>query len=151
MYIYTPLCRYWIALYRYVLVFIVPHVDIELEDNKQFISNIPRNGWTCAFPGLLTLFREMDMLSGKTTLAKIVWLALWKGAFSKRKEFAPLGVCPFSEEAWFAGKQTGSHESCLPCVKMAENVPSVSSPLKFSNTAPVEYTILWHSFLLSLP
>ena len=42
MYIYTPLCRYWIALYRYVLVFIVPHVDIELEDNKQFISNIPR-------------------------------------------------------------------------------------------------------------
>ena len=42
MYIYTPLCRYWIALYRYVLVFIVAHVDIELEDNKQFISNIPR-------------------------------------------------------------------------------------------------------------
>ena len=50
MYIYTPLCRYWIALYRHVLVFIVPHVDIELEDNKQFISNIPRttvhvSGW----------------------------------------------------------------------------------------------------------
>ena len=43
MYIYTPLCRYWITLYRYVLVFIVPHVDIELEDNKQFISNVPRN------------------------------------------------------------------------------------------------------------
>ena len=42
MYIYIPLCRYWIALYRYVLVFIVPHVEIELEDNKQFISNIPR-------------------------------------------------------------------------------------------------------------
>ena len=42
MYIYTPLCRYWITLYRYVLVFIVPHVDIKLEDNKQFISNILR-------------------------------------------------------------------------------------------------------------
>ena len=42
MNIYIPLCRYWIAQYRYVLVFIVPHVDIELEDNKQFISNIPR-------------------------------------------------------------------------------------------------------------
>ena len=40
MYIYTPLCRYWIALYSHVLVFIVPYVDIELEDNKQFISNI---------------------------------------------------------------------------------------------------------------
>ena len=24
------------------MVFIVPHADIELEDNKQFISNIPR-------------------------------------------------------------------------------------------------------------
>ena len=47
MYIYTPLCRYWIALYRHVLVFIVPHMDIELEDNKQFISNIPR---TCFRP-----------------------------------------------------------------------------------------------------
>ena len=43
MYIYTPLCRYWIALYRYILVLIVAHVDIEQEDNKQFISNIPRN------------------------------------------------------------------------------------------------------------
>ena len=42
MYIYTPLCRYWIALYRYILIFIVPRVDIVLEDNKQFISNIPR-------------------------------------------------------------------------------------------------------------
>ena len=42
MYIYIPLCRYWIALYRYVSVVIVPHVDIELEDYKQFISNIPR-------------------------------------------------------------------------------------------------------------
>ena len=43
MYIYTPLCRYWITLYRYVLVFIVPQVDTELDDNKQFISNIPRS------------------------------------------------------------------------------------------------------------
>ena len=42
MYIYTSLCRYWITLFRFVLVFIVPHVDIEPEDNKQFISNIPR-------------------------------------------------------------------------------------------------------------
>ena len=51
MYIYTPLCRYWIALHRYVLVFIVPHMDIELEDNKQFISNIPRNlKGNCLFP-----------------------------------------------------------------------------------------------------
>ena len=51
MYIYTPLCRYWITLYRYVLVFIVPHVDIELEDNKQFISNIPRTIQVCKQSG----------------------------------------------------------------------------------------------------
>ena len=53
MYIYTPLCRYWIALYIHVLVFIVPHVDIELEDNKQFISNIPRNSTDRAIGSLV--------------------------------------------------------------------------------------------------
>ena len=42
MYIYTPCCRNRITLYRYVTVFIVPHIDIELEGNKQFFSNIPR-------------------------------------------------------------------------------------------------------------
>ena len=62
MYIYTPLCRYWIAPYRRVLVFIVPHVDIELEDNKQFISNIPRT-LLPIFPS----FSPMDMV-GKAWL-----------------------------------------------------------------------------------
>ena len=38
MYIYTPLGRY---LYGYVLGFIVPHANIQLEDNKQYISNTP--------------------------------------------------------------------------------------------------------------
>jgi hypothetical protein len=42
MYIYTPLCRYWITLYRYVLVFIVSNMDHEIEDNKQLFSNSPR-------------------------------------------------------------------------------------------------------------
>ena len=41
MYIYTPLGRYWITL-CYVLGFIVSHVNIKLEDNKQYISNTPR-------------------------------------------------------------------------------------------------------------
>ena len=41
MYLYTPLCRPGINLYRYILAFIVPHVDIEIRDNKLFISNIP--------------------------------------------------------------------------------------------------------------
>ena len=42
MYIYTLLCRYWINLDRYVLFFILPHMDMEIEDKKQFITNIPR-------------------------------------------------------------------------------------------------------------
>ena len=43
MYIYTPLGRYWITLYDMYWGFIVPHVNIQLEDNKQYISNTPRN------------------------------------------------------------------------------------------------------------
>ena len=42
MYIYTPLGRYWITLYGYVLGFIVSHVNIQLEDNKKHILNTPR-------------------------------------------------------------------------------------------------------------
>ena len=43
-----------------------------------------------------------------------------KGDYSKRKEFTPVGansfrVDCFSERAWYAGKHTGSHRSCLPC------------------------------------
>ena len=64
-------------------------------------------------------------------------LSFLKGVFSKRKEFAPLGskffpfrVDPFSEEALYAGKQTGSHKSCLPCKKKSKiNSPSrIQSP-----------------------
>ena len=42
---------------------------------------------------------------------------------NKRKEFAPRGSeffykpNPFLEWIWYAGKQTGSHKSCLPCKK----------------------------------
>ena len=64
MYIYTPLCRYWITLFRYVLFFIVPHVDIELEDNKQFISNIPRR------KNLLE-FGDLDLISKITAVEKL--------------------------------------------------------------------------------
>ena len=68
MYIYTPLCRYWIALYRYVLVFIVPHVDIELEDNKQFNSNIPRN---------MSLHGKLEFKS------KILFMKIVRGVYEK--------------------------------------------------------------------
>ena len=63
MYIYTPLCRYWIALYRYVLFFIVPHLYIELEDNKQFISNIPRISATIVFYWLETIFIDLAIVN----------------------------------------------------------------------------------------
>ena len=65
MYIYTPLCRYWITLYRYVLVFIVPHVDIELEDNKQFISNIPHRQFMQIASNGDNLYEMSDLISGK--------------------------------------------------------------------------------------
>ena len=63
MYIYTPLCRYWITLYRYVLVFIVPRVDIELEDNKQFISNIPRRNeiQSCLFGSFFVVNKSKEI------------------------------------------------------------------------------------------
>ena len=70
MYIYTPLCRYWIALYRYVLVFIVPHVDIELEDNKQFISNIPRIS-KCGF------FGHTENINNPNTVAITFFLSVY--------------------------------------------------------------------------
>ena len=47
--------------------------------------------------------------------------SFWQRVFSKRKEIAPKGskffplrVDPFSEEAWCAWKQRGSHKSWLP-------------------------------------
>ena len=79
MYIYTPLCRYWIALYRYVLVFIEPHVDIELEDNKQFISNIPRK-WARS---------KIDQETIKTNnLSKIHDDRICLGPFGFREDFS---------------------------------------------------------------
>ena len=79
MYIYTPLCRYWIALYRYVLVFIVPHVDIELEDNKQFISNIPRISFFHNFGTIDKKINQKKVLKN-IQFGNIVWFGdnrLW--------------------------------------------------------------------------
>ena len=85
MYNYSPLCRYWITLYRYVLVFIVPHVDIELEDNKQFISNIPRmrNFWTFLFAKWLNLILNRGW---KWTLMTWPFLKCWTYTIIIRSE-----------------------------------------------------------------
>ena len=64
--------------------------------------------------------------------------AFWKKIYSKRKEFAPIGskffpfrVDLFQKGVWCAVKQTGSHKSCLPCIKegvgWAGEFPSVSN------------------------
>jgi len=48
MYIYIPLCRYCATVYRYVWVYIVANVDIEIPKNKQLFSNMPRIYKLCA-------------------------------------------------------------------------------------------------------
>ena len=55
---------------------------------------------------------------------RIFCLPSENGVYSKRKEFAPMGskffhfkVDPFLEGVLHTGKQTGSHESFLPCQK----------------------------------
>ena len=53
----------------YVLVFIVPHVDIELEDNKQFISNIPRNTESVHF---VNVQRNISRVERKTGVSQMV-------------------------------------------------------------------------------
>ena len=75
MYSYTPLCRYWITLYRYVLVFIVPQVDIELEDNKQFISNIPRRDseWQKSFSSNIQYGPLSGQLENLQTISASEW------------------------------------------------------------------------------
>ena len=59
----------------------------------------------------------------KWYVSKLFLFPIWKRVYSKRKEFAPIGsiffpsgVDPFWEEAWYAGKQTGSHKRCFPCI-----------------------------------
>ena len=58
-----------------------------------------------------------------------------KGFYTKRKEFAPKGskffpvrVDPISEGTWCAGKQRGSHKSCLPCKNGGEHKKHFQSP-----------------------
>ena len=55
----------------YVLVFIVPHVDIELEDNKQFISNIPRINAHIKFCENLLRFTQVIVLKVNTDVLRV--------------------------------------------------------------------------------
>ena len=43
-------------------------------------------------------------------------------------------VHPFDEEVWYTGKDTGNQKSS-PFLKMAEHLPSVSSPFKLFQTS----------------
>jgi hypothetical protein len=73
MWIDTPLCRYWITLYRYVLLLIVSHVDHEIEADKQFFSNSPRRYLHyCIIQGLcfseIIKIRERTFMNDSTTM-----------------------------------------------------------------------------------
>ena len=48
----------------------------------------------------------------------------------------PFRVDPFSEGAWYVGKQTGNNKSCLHCGKWQIST-GVSSPLKNSARLPL--------------
>ena len=76
MIIYTPLGRYWITLYGYVLGFIVPHVNIQLADNKQFISNTPRKVVIIIIiliVGILIFNSRINFLLSQVELENILW------------------------------------------------------------------------------
>ena len=45
---------------------------------------------------------------------KIFYLLFEKGSTLKGQNLLPLAVDPLSKVTWCAGKQTGSHKSCLP-------------------------------------
>ena len=60
---------------------------------------------------------------------QVVLLRFWKGVYSKRKEFASFRVDPFSEGIVV---QLNRVEIVVFFVKMAENLASVPSPLKWS-------------------
>ena len=88
--------------------------------------------------GYFVYVREMNTLSGESAISKLFYLPSENG-FIKRKDFFvlgskfflfrvypllrrgkenklfPIGGNSFSEAASCAGKQTGSHNSCLPC------------------------------------
>ena len=63
-------------------------MDIELEDNKQFISNIPR------------IIKVVDTLSGEVNLSKLFCFPFEKGSIPKGKKgskFFPFRVDPFQK------------------------------------------------------
>ena len=78
--------------------------------------------------------KEIDILTGETTLAK--WFLVPSKKGSVRQEFAPQGeqILSFrsstlSEEVYFAGRQTGS-QKLSPLYKTAEHLLSVSYSLR---------------------
>ena len=72
----------------------------------------------------MTRVKGNGYISRETTLSKLFRVPSEKWVYSEMKEVALMGATffPFrvdslSEGTWCEGKQTGSHESCLPCQK----------------------------------
>ena len=79
---------------------------------------------------LWKIWKKKNLIDGYTfkgdNSVKMILLLVWKGVYSKRKEFAPLGseFFPFRADPLYSlllfGKQIGSHKSCLPCNKWSK-------------------------------
>ena len=67
-----------------------------------------------------TQLRGINTFSGEATLSLLFCLPSEKGSTLKERMCFQSIMC-----------RTGSHKSCFPGKKMAENLPSISSPLKF--------------------
>ena len=79
---------------------------------------------------------DMSRMRGWHGSEATTYLATEKGSNLKGKNdylfvfFFPFRINPFSEGAWFAGKQKGSYKSCLPCKKWQKILQKITVPLK---------------------
>ena len=81
----------------------------------------------------------------------------WKGLYSKRKEFAPLGrVYLFSEGFWRTRRQTGSQKCCLPFEKWQEifqiyQVPLILHILISTGNCQLHILLLKQQIIITYP
>ena len=85
---------------------------------------------------------RMDALSSAVAVSKLTCLPSKIRSDIKGKNLLPRGrVFSFSEEPLCAGMQTECLKSCLPCEKMAENLPSVLSTILCLKTGNINYFV----------
>ena len=104
---------------------------------------------------LCQLNRNVYTLSREVTQSKWFCLPSEKESSLKGKNLLPRKVDPFSEGTWCAGKQTGSHKSCLPYKKWQKNYqlnrPLNPCPAEPRYTLPLQTVEIQISRLLKKP